>query len=115
MRIIIVVLLCARLLPVHPSKIPPSNPSLHRCKMVYLENQVAEKKGALTKVEGLDATFTKVAVHQKLQVYHFDPFPYILDPFTLFSLFLALTHNCVVKRPSAWCLQPQYGNTFTIV
>ena len=33
-RIIIVVLLCARLLPVPPSKIPPSNPSLHRCKMV---------------------------------------------------------------------------------
>ena len=33
-RVIIVVLLCARFLPVPPSKIPPSNPSLHRCKMV---------------------------------------------------------------------------------
>ena len=60
----------------------------------YLENQVAEKKGALTKVEGLDATFTKVANHQKLKVNHLDPVPSILTFFTLFSLFLLLTHRC---------------------
>ena len=51
--------------------------------MKYLENQVAEKKGALTKVEGLDATFTKVAFFKNCK---FTPLT-LSSPNSLLSVF----------------------------
>ena len=68
---------------------------------IYLENQVAGKKGALTKVEVLGATFTKVAVPENAEIYHLN---HSVSNLTLFTFFLHLLASETRQHyTTVWC------------